>query len=108
MKQRSFINIIAYSLGGAVFIHSFDVSKEKKTGLYLKEIVSKVIEDIGPTHVVQFITDNASNYESAGYILIGKYPHMYKTRCTAHGIQLLLKDIYECLFLFRPLQTRSV
>ncbi|KAK9285537.1 hypothetical protein L1049_024732 [Liquidambar formosana] len=28
-------------------------------------------------------------------MLIGKYPRLYKTRCAAHGIQLLLKDIYE-------------
>lgn len=30
MKQRSFTNIIAYSPGEAVFMHSFDVSEEKK------------------------------------------------------------------------------
>ncbi|XP_059629874.1 uncharacterized protein LOC132272802 [Cornus florida] len=93
MKQRAFINIIAYSPGGALFMNSFEISKDKKTGVYLKDIMSSVIEDIGPNHVVQFITDNASNFESAGDMLIGKYPRMYKTRCVAHGIQLLLKDI---------------
>ncbi|XP_031276150.1 uncharacterized protein LOC116134606 [Pistacia vera] len=46
-------------------------------------------------HVVQFITDNGSNFTSAGDILIGLYPQMYKTRCATHGIQLLLKDINE-------------
>ncbi|KAL0003982.1 hypothetical protein SO802_011543 [Lithocarpus litseifolius] len=55
----------------------------------------KIIEEIGSNHVVQFITDNATNFESVGDMLIGKYPHLYKTRCAAHGIQLLLKDIYE-------------
>jgi hypothetical protein len=95
MKQRAFINIIAYSPGGAVFMNSFEVSKERKTRLYLKEIISSVIEEIGPNHVVQFITDNASNFVSAGDMLIGKYPWMYKTQCDAHGIQLLLKDTYE-------------
>ncbi|XP_059638798.1 uncharacterized protein LOC132281076 [Cornus florida] len=95
MKQRAFINIIAYSPGGAVFMNSFEISKDKKTGVYLKDIMSSVIEDIGHNHVVQFITDNASNFESAGDMLIGKYPRMYKTRCAVHGIQLLLKDIYS-------------
>ncbi|XP_059637475.1 uncharacterized protein LOC132279503 [Cornus florida] len=38
--------------------------------IYLKDIMSSVIEDIGPNHVVQFITDNASNFESAGDMLI--------------------------------------
>ncbi|XP_020114986.1 uncharacterized protein LOC109728860 isoform X2 [Ananas comosus] len=31
----------------------------------------------------------------AGDMLLGKYPRMYKTRCAAHGLQLLLKDIYK-------------
>ncbi|KAK6145420.1 hypothetical protein DH2020_022240 [Rehmannia glutinosa] len=71
-----------------------EVSKEKKTGTYLRDILITVVEDIGPQHVTQFITDNASNFESAGDMLMGKYIHLYKTRCAAHGIQLLLKDIY--------------
>ena len=86
-KQRAFINIIAYSPGGAVFIRSIEVSQERKTGFFLKQILSVVIEEIGPNHVVQFITDNATNFEPAGDMLIGKYPHLYKTRSAAHGIQ---------------------
>ncbi|XP_059663870.1 uncharacterized protein LOC132309596 [Cornus florida] len=70
MKQRAFINIIAYSPGGVVFMNSFEISKDTKIGVYLKDIMSSVIEDIGPNHVVQFITDNASNFESAGDMLI--------------------------------------
>ncbi|KAK9998452.1 hypothetical protein SO802_018055 [Lithocarpus litseifolius] len=52
MKQRAFINIIAYSPGGAVFMCSIDVSQERKTGFFLKQIISAVIEEIGPNHVV--------------------------------------------------------
>ncbi|XP_031278379.1 uncharacterized protein LOC116136849 [Pistacia vera] len=63
----------------AVFIKSLDVSREIKTGIYLKEIVASVIESIGQEHVVQFITNNGSNFTSAGDILIGLYPRMYKT-----------------------------
>ncbi|KAG8380933.1 hypothetical protein BUALT_Bualt06G0068100 [Buddleja alternifolia] len=94
MKHRSIINIVAYSPGGAVMMNSFEVSKEKKTGMYLRDILVSVIDDIGPENIVQFITDNASNFESSGDMLMGRYPHLYKTRCAAHGIQLLLKDIY--------------
>ena len=46
-------------------------------------------------NVVQLITDNTANFESAGDMLINKYPRLYKTRCAAYGIQLLLKDICE-------------
>ncbi|XP_031281888.1 uncharacterized protein LOC116140381 [Pistacia vera] len=67
IRHRSFTNLVAYSPGSAVFIKSLDVSRERKTRIYLKEIVVSVIESIGQEH----------------------------TRCAAHGIQLLLKDIYE-------------
>ncbi|KAK6131527.1 hypothetical protein DH2020_034734 [Rehmannia glutinosa] len=33
LKHRAFINIVAYSPGGAVFVNSFEVTKEKKTML---------------------------------------------------------------------------
>lgn len=52
-----------------------------------------MIEYIGAEHVVQFVTDNDTNFESAGDMLIGQYPRMCKTRCDVHGVQLLLKDI---------------
>ena len=35
LKHHALINIIAHSPGGAVFMISFEISKEKKTGLYL-------------------------------------------------------------------------
>ncbi|GAV74648.1 DUF659 domain-containing protein, partial [Cephalotus follicularis] len=74
MKQRYFINIIAYSPRGVVFSNSFEISKERKAGLFLKDIMCSVIDDIGPNHVVQLIIDNESNFESTGDMLIGKYP----------------------------------
>ncbi|XP_031273580.1 uncharacterized protein LOC116132043 [Pistacia vera] len=93
IRHRSFINLVAYSPASAVFLKSLDVSRERKTGIYLKEIVVSVIESIGQEHVVQFITNTGSNFTSTGDI--GLYPQMYKTRCATHGIQLLLTDIYE-------------
>ncbi|XP_030940180.1 uncharacterized protein LOC115965129 [Quercus lobata] len=95
VEQRAFINIIAYSPSGAIFLKSFEVSRDKITALYIKDLISSVIEEIGPNNVVQLITDNTTNFESTGDMLINKYPRLYKTRCAAYGIQLLLKDICE-------------
>ena len=47
IRHWSFINLVAYSPGGAVFIKSLDVSRERKARIYLKEIVVSVIESIG-------------------------------------------------------------
>ncbi|XP_043725522.1 uncharacterized protein LOC122672085 [Telopea speciosissima] len=65
MKERSFINVIAYSPKGAVFLNSFECSDSSKTGLFLREILEPIIEEIGTEKVVQLISDNTSNYEVA-------------------------------------------
>lgn len=95
MNGRSYINVIASSPNGAVFLRSFERSADKHTGDFLKDLLVSVIEEIGAEHVVQIVFDNASNYGRAGDLLMRDYPHIYKSRCVAHGIQLLLKDMYK-------------
>ncbi|KAL5712346.1 hypothetical protein ACHQM5_014532 [Ranunculus cassubicifolius] len=93
LKGRSFINMIAYSPKGAVFLKCYEASKDRKTGEFLMGLLCNAIEIVGSENVVQIITDNASNYESAGELVMLEYPHIYKGRCATHGVQLLLKDI---------------
>ncbi|XP_043694110.1 uncharacterized protein LOC122644790 [Telopea speciosissima] len=93
MKERAFINVIAYSPKGAVFLKSFECSDASKTGLFLRDTLEPIIEEIGPEKVVQLISDNASNYGVAISLIMEKYPHIHRIRCAAHGVQLLLKDI---------------
>ncbi|XP_043710660.1 uncharacterized protein LOC122659629 [Telopea speciosissima] len=93
MKERSFINVIAYSPKGVVFLNSFECFDSSKTGLFLRDILELIIEDIGIEKVVQLISDNASNYGVAISLIMEKYPHIHRVRCAAHGVQLLLKDI---------------
>ena len=54
-----------------------------------------VIEEMGPEKVVLIITDNASNYGLAREMIIDRFPHIHRTRCVAHGIQLLLKAYHR-------------
>ncbi|XP_043700090.1 uncharacterized protein LOC122650773 [Telopea speciosissima] len=93
MKDHSFINVIAYSPKGAVFLNSFECSDSSKTGLFLRDILEPIIEEIGVEKVVQLISDNASNYGVAISLIMEKYPHIHRVTCAAHGVQLLLKDI---------------
>ncbi|XP_042515326.1 uncharacterized protein LOC122089692 [Macadamia integrifolia] len=95
LKKRSFLNVIAYSPSGALFLKSEECSHAKLTASYIFDILDKEIQSIGPNLVVQLISDNASNYSSALDMLTGKYRWLFKTRCVAHGINLMLKDIYE-------------
>ncbi|XP_042514284.1 uncharacterized protein LOC122088964 [Macadamia integrifolia] len=84
LKKWSFLNMIAYSPGGA-----------RLTASYIFDILDREIQSIGPNFVVQLISDNASNYSSALDMVTGKYRWLFKTRCAAHGINLMLKDIYK-------------
>ncbi|XP_042483874.1 uncharacterized protein LOC122064222 [Macadamia integrifolia] len=98
LKKRSFLNVIAYSPGGALFLKSEECSHARLTASYIFDILDREIQSIGPYLVVQLISDNASNYSSALDMLIEKYRWLFKTRCAAHGINLMLKDIYEKVF----------
>ncbi|XP_042475623.1 uncharacterized protein LOC122057550 [Macadamia integrifolia] len=95
LKKRSSLNVIAYSLGGALFLRSEEFYHARLTGPYIFDIFDREIRSVGQNSVVQIISDNASNYSSALDVLIRKYRWLFKTRCAAHGINLMLKDIYE-------------
>ena len=66
LRHRSFINHVVYSLNGVVLLKSLEIFRKRKTGIYLKDIISSMIESIGQENVVQFITDNGSNFTSIG------------------------------------------
>jgi hypothetical protein len=44
-------------------------------------------------NVVQFITDNATNYVAAGKLLEKEFPKLYWSPCASHCINLMLQDI---------------
>ncbi|XP_042497773.1 uncharacterized protein LOC122076517 [Macadamia integrifolia] len=95
LKKRSWVNVIAYSTGGVVFLKCIDCGTSKITAPFLFKEISAVIEELGPQNVVQFISDNTANYNFCGDMLRGKWHHIYTTNCAAHGVNLLLKDIYK-------------
>ncbi|OVA01679.1 zinc finger protein [Macleaya cordata] len=94
-KNCSFINIVAYSPKGAVFLKSFERSEQKKIELFLGDMLVSVIDEIGPENVVQIVVNSASYYEYDNDLIMRRYPHIYKTQCAANEIQVLLKDFYK-------------
>ncbi|XP_043710489.1 uncharacterized protein LOC122659443 [Telopea speciosissima] len=95
IKKRSWVNVIAYSPGGAVFLKCIECGINRLTSTFLFNEISEVIETVGPNNVVQFISDNGANFSSCGDMLTGKWRHLYRTNCVAHGINLFLKDIHK-------------
>ncbi|XP_058189011.1 uncharacterized protein LOC131306645 [Rhododendron vialii] len=93
LKNQQLINTMTVSGGRAVFVNGHDVSGIEKTGLNIAEFIFKAIDFVGPSNVVQVITDNASNCKAAGAIIQGKHPHIFWSGCLAHTLNLLMKDI---------------
>ena len=58
-RRRPLINIIAISPKGAMFLKAQDCLGEVKDAQFIVDILIKSIEQIGPSKVVQVITDNA-------------------------------------------------
>ena len=92
-RGRSIINFLLNSAVGTFYLHSIDCTSEMKTGEFIANGLSEVIELIGSDKIVQVCTDNASNYVLAGTILMDKYPQLFWTPCAAHVLDLALEDI---------------
>jgi hypothetical protein len=53
------INVIASSPKGAILLREEDCTGEVKDNKFIADILISAIEQVGPTNVVQVITDNA-------------------------------------------------
>ncbi|KAJ9567783.1 hypothetical protein OSB04_003749 [Centaurea solstitialis] len=66
VKHRPLINVLAVNSRGAMFMYAEDFSGVKKTGVEISKLLLGAIETIGPSNVLQVVTDNASNCKAAG------------------------------------------
>ncbi|KAG8378196.1 hypothetical protein BUALT_Bualt08G0112700 [Buddleja alternifolia] len=94
-RKRPHINLLVACPKGITFLKSECIVGSRKTAEYISKFISSGIEEIGPSNVVQFVSNNASNYIAAGYMIEQKYPHIVKTSCAAHYLDLALEDIDE-------------
>lgn len=75
------------------FFKSINTSGTSQTGVAVADEICKVLEEIGPAKFSAVITDNASVMQSAWKIIEERYPHISAYGCSAHGANLLIKDI---------------
>ncbi|GAV84465.1 LOW QUALITY PROTEIN: DUF659 domain-containing protein, partial [Cephalotus follicularis] len=92
-RQRTLINFLVYCPAGLTFIKSVDASDVVKDAPTLVNLFFEVVEWVGPSNVVHMVTDNATNYTTAGRLLHERYDNIYWSPCAAHCLNLLLKDI---------------
>ena len=91
IKNKPLLNIILVCPNGEAFLDCIDTSGEDKTGQYIADCIAKEINAVGPSNVIQVITDSASNCKSSWQI--DTFPHITCSPCAAHCLDLLLEDL---------------
>ena len=92
-QRRPLINFMAVSGGGPMFLKAVDCSGEIKDKYFIANLMKDVINEVGPQHVVQIITDNAPNCKAAGQLIEAQFPHILWTPYVVHTLNLALKNI---------------
>eukprot|EP00253_Pinus_taeda_P001725 PITA_01725 len=98
-KGRTLLNFLEHCPKGTMFIKSLDASEHIKDVATICELLDGFIWEIGVQNVVQVITDNATNYVSAGKMLMERHPTLFWTPCAAHCLDLLLEDMGKLSFI---------
>ena len=80
------------------FMKSVDASAHIKNEKLLCDLLDVFILEVGAEHVVQVITDNATNYVVANKMLMERHPTLFWTPCAAHCLDLMLEDIGKISF----------
>lgn len=96
-KHNPLINVLAVNSRGAMFMYADDFSGIEKTGKTISDYLLKAIEDIGPSNVLQIVTDNAKNCQVAGKEVEKMHKHIFWSPCVCHTLNLIFKDFAKAL-----------
>ena len=77
-----------------MFLYAEDFFGVEKTGVAISEFLLKPIEKVGPTNVLQAMTDNASNCKAAGREIAKVHKHIFWFACVVHTLNLIFKDFH--------------
>ncbi|ERN03513.1 uncharacterized protein LOC18431659 [Amborella trichopoda] len=91
--KRPLINFMAASDIGSIFLKAIDSSVEMMNTDYMKNLFLEMVAEVGPTSVVQIITDNSPICRVAGQRVEGMHPYIFWTPCVIHTLNLALKNI---------------
>jgi hypothetical protein len=86
VRNQHLINILGVSTTGVVLLGAHDSSSVMASSQNIANILLKTIDEVGPTDVIQVITDNAANYKGAGKIIERKYTHIFWSGCLVHTL----------------------
>jgi hypothetical protein len=74
---RTLLNFLIHCPKGTMFIKSIDALAHVKDVELLCESLDEFIQEAGVQHLVQLVTNNASNYVATGKLLMEKHPIVF-------------------------------
>eukprot|EP01018_Ginkgo_biloba_P001159 Gb_39572 [translate_table: standard] len=76
-----------------MFLNAMDCNGELKDTTFIANILIDAIESVGPSNVVQVITNNARVCKAARLLVEARYDNIFWTPCAMHSLNLILKKI---------------
>jgi len=98
-EKSTIINFLVNNPKGIVFIKSIDATAISKTTREVFEMKDKTLLKRSEKTMPLKLTDNATNYNSAGQMLMGMRKMLFWTPCVTHCVDLMLED-YEKISIY--------
>ncbi|KAL2901126.1 Zinc finger BED domain-containing protein 1 [Bienertia sinuspersici] len=92
VKHQPLINVVASNSRGSMFLYAEDFSGVEKTGKAIADFLLTSIDEVGPSNVLQVVTDNAANCKAAGKEIEKVHKHIFWSPCVVHTLNLIFKD----------------
>lgn len=92
---RVVINFFVYCPKGTILIKSVDASDIEHNTDGLLSVFDSVVHAVGPSNIVNFITDTMPSYKAAGKMLMKKHRTFFWSVCANHIIESVLKEFSE-------------
>ena len=93
IQNHPVINCLLVTGDGAMFIDAVDTSGEVKDSAFIADELARNIHSVGADNIVQVVTYSASNCVRARKLLQQHFKGIVFSPCTAHCLDLALKDI---------------
>ena len=92
IKKRHLINVIASNSRRSMSLYAEDFFGVEKRGKEIANFLLKSINEIGPTNVLEVVTDNASSCKLVGKDIKKLQKHIFSSLCVVHTLNLIFKD----------------
>lgn len=95
INNEPVINYIFATPEKTYFLETIYTDSNRHTAEWLSGDIKRVIEKYSDINIVGVVTDNTNANKSAWRILQEQYPGRFFYGCNAHGLHLLVKDLFS-------------